>query len=533
VGKLNLKKLGRDKKRARKKKEEGGGGQKLIRRPQEGCTIIAVCPPNDEMDGLPYVKADQHFNVGGPGNKAPVFSLAEDNDGVWNPETLRQLDEINEIRRDKDKHVVDIEEGMECPVQEILEGSDPDLIHISEAIDDARADRMKRKDNHFWVYAPLRWATLENADKGKFEDVKLKEQRPFLLPAPPTAHLQLVEKIEEVVRVHKRDPTDPKDATLLKIKYFRGANKIMQYDVEYETESLVTPVTLPKPLRAAIKKMCVVGGEADPFRFIAGTVKDAEQIIDLIKGSVVIEEEDDDDKPGCWGDEDEYDPKDKFCKKCSFKDSCKTAAAGDDDDDDDEPEPEPEPEPKRKKKRKKAKKPDPEPEPDDEDDDEDDIPDFDDDDEDDDEDADDDDEDADDDDDEDANDEDDDDEDDDDEDDDDEDDDDEDEEPPFKKPKSKPKGKSKSKAKPRRKAKGRRAGKEEGEDEEPKAKGKGKSKPKSKPKSKAKGKGKAKPPVKEDDDEGEPAASEKVSAFRKKIAAKRKARVAAKKKGKK
>ena len=326
---ISIRRLGKARKAAHERKEASGGTSSL-KRVVEGITVIAICPPSDAMDGLPFVRADQHFRLA-PGVSRPAFSLAEDNTGIWHPETQRQLAEINDVRKESGKHVVDVsefvdaideEEPLECPIQAVLDGSDPDMYELSEALTSDRAKQMRRKENHFWVYVPLEFAPLD--DPYEFKEVKRADQRPFLLPAPQTLHLQLIEKVEEVVRVHDRDPTDPEEVTLFKIKYYQDSNGFMTYDVEFETMSLTEPVALSKGVRAQIRKMCVEEGDADPFRFIAATLQDAGQILKTLKGNAVREEPAGrgEDKPGCYGEPGEIDSDDPECQGCSFKKGC-------------------------------------------------------------------------------------------------------------------------------------------------------------------------------------------------------------------
>jgi len=390
---LNIKRIQKGKKRAadraEERKKKGGGGQSILRRLDVGVTMVAICPPHEEMDGVPYVQADQHFGLN-PGHRAPCFSLAEDNEGVWLDPVQEMLAKFNEKRAEQGKHVVSVEKGTRCPIQAIINGDDPDLLSLSSGITDEQAGRMKRKETYWFPYVPLAFAPLD--DEYNFSNLEVDDQRPWLLPAPPTLYMQLVSKIEKVVYEQERDPTDPMGATLFTIKYYKDNKGFWAYDVDIYSKTLVNPLKLPKGVRRQIKEMCVPGGAADPHRFIAGMLKDEEQIIAIIKGSAVEEKKAPagDDKPKCFGFDCE--PDDEECQACPHKKACAKKCKvpvppspgeslddeGSDDTEDEEPESEPEPKKKRKTRKKKAKpepEPEPEPEPDDDDDD-DDIPDF-------------------------------------------------------------------------------------------------------------------------------------------------------------
>ena len=319
---LNIKKLSSD--RARSEASQGSkfSGTKILRRLEPGVTTIWLPPPTSEMDDLPYVRADHHFGIAAlnPAIRYPVFCLEEDNDGVWHEATLREVERINAFRKEKGRSVTNLDPSAPCPLDAIVNGTDPELAHLSARLDEAQARSLSRKESYLFPYVPMAFATLSDPDRPT--PYTAKDMRPFLMPLPVTGYMDLIAKIEDVVRDAGKDPTDPEAGIFFKMKYFKNVNGFWSYEAGPDLKSLMAPTRLPKAVRVAVSTMCVPGGEACPFRYIAGNLKDATQILELVQAGGVSPStsKPDEDKPACFGvDPDSDDPE---CWVCPFKVGC-------------------------------------------------------------------------------------------------------------------------------------------------------------------------------------------------------------------
>lgn len=390
---LNLKKIAKQREEAKERREENSGFRKVLRYfSDNGYTKIAICPPNDQMDGVPWLVIEQAFiSSFTPAIKYPLISIAESNAEIWHPETQRQLKEINKVRKEKGRATVEVEKGEPCPLVAVQAGdveAFPGLLGLTE--DQLKKSRIQAP--MYLVYVPL---AFRKEPTDPWEDLPLAEQVPHLCPLPSSLGDELSATVATVVNDVGIDPTDPTACVPFVVRRFIGKNKFITYEASYDPSAIAKPVKLSKSTRSAIRRDCVPGGDCDPRKHLAWNLKDREELTRLIAGVATKEmTSEEKDRPACFGDIRDFEPDEPECQICPAKHECakslgkpappdpsskkedadaskakaKPKAAApvvepDEDEDEDEGEEEEEREPVVPATKRKAGKPEPEPEP--------------------------------------------------------------------------------------------------------------------------------------------------------------------------
>ena len=257
-----------------------------------GRTILYVAPPTEEMEGLPYVEAHVHRNVGAD-NKT-VICLREDNPLFANPAFAKYLKEKG------------VEIGV-CDVCDTIESDSP------TGFSDDKLKKMERKPTYVFPIVPL--FALEEGEKVPLPDV---ERFPRILMAGP----QIWDQVCDVIDV-EGNITNPDEAVLLMLQR-SGEKMTTKYVVKADSESLKAPIRIEKGIRAAVAQDVKPGGECDPLRILAVVfLKAAADVKKFLRGEMVETRravETGPSTPRCFGFD--CDPEDPECVSCPHKEKC-------------------------------------------------------------------------------------------------------------------------------------------------------------------------------------------------------------------
>jgi hypothetical protein len=277
--------------------ETAGQGGSVFYTWPEGHTLFYICPPTDEMKGLPYIKVLLHYSVGGK----TVVCLHEDNEVVRNPAIQEWLKKRN----------IEIPEGCGCPVCEL------DPAALPPGIDLEKYEKMEQTASFYFPIVP--WATVESGSAVLLPD---NERTPRLItPGYGKIYNAICDGFQA-----EGDITDPEAARLIHVVR-RGVGFKTKYPtVELYGETLRNPIRIPKPIRVAVAQDVRPGGECDPFRVLSNNIRPRGEIEKLLRGDRVETRraEADPGKPRCYGVG--VDPDDPDCKACALLAECAVKA---------------------------------------------------------------------------------------------------------------------------------------------------------------------------------------------------------------
>lgn len=288
-----------------------------------GKNCLYLCPPHENMEGIPFVMRGKHRNCG-PEGKTDFMCIS--NDG----KKLKQCPQCMEVK---------------------------DLYDSSRDSSKKKAGKMKRNQRFYWQIIDM--APLLEDDPAEMpdcfldfpdeEDTKTRKKR----GCKACEWLDSCEggikgwsigkKIQEPILDELEDLIDDEDVTNPKecrpVILRRKGEEAM--NTEYSGIKFSKPFSFPKEVIARIQENLIDLSEMS-------VPKDADQIKKLMTGDT--EEADDtddgeDDVPKCFG---KYDDDEDDCLKCDYSDPCEVEAEGENTknsktrDDDDNPKEEPE-----------------------------------------------------------------------------------------------------------------------------------------------------------------------------------------------
>jgi hypothetical protein len=264
----------------------------------EGTTVIYVAPPTKAMEPLPFVEVGIHYAVG-PGKGKPVVCLSPDNDAVWH-------DLVAAILR---KRKIEIDPKRGCGVCREIESDIP-----MAGLTDEKIDRMSIKSPaRIYPMVPM----FEIDDDNNRIPLPDPERIPRLVMASPVVHDTICDIIES-----EGDITRPDAAVLVRVRR-TGTGTDTRYKVAVDSETLKTPMRIPKPIRFLVEKAVVEGGSCDPYSIVGAFAKGHDTIEKLLKGESVETRraaEPEAGKPPCFGVD--CDPDEPDCMACEFKVDC-------------------------------------------------------------------------------------------------------------------------------------------------------------------------------------------------------------------
>lgn len=280
--------------RFRRRREESkqgrGGGQSFYKFP-EGRTVFYLCPPTADMSGVPFLEVNQHGQVGA-GKKMHVC-LDETNAILGDPVLAKLLAE-------KKLAVGD------CPTCGVVSGADPAPTGMSgEAV-----DAMDIRTNYPMLIIP--WGQIRS---GEFASYPEAERVPRIL----LAGYKLWDGVCAVIEL-EGDIT-AQDGAVLLVCLRKGTGLSTQYDVSAYSETIRSPLRLPKSQQAALRKAQESGGDGDLYRVVANLTKSADDVRKMLRGEATeTREAVDPGRPHCYAlDTDSDDPE---CQACPWKEPC-------------------------------------------------------------------------------------------------------------------------------------------------------------------------------------------------------------------
>ena len=252
---INIKRL-----RDRRSKQSSGGDRKSsdFWKPQDDTTtLLYIVPPNEDMDGIPYVEFEQYFVRSG-GRSTALVSLDRRNEALWNPATAEFIEPKG------------IEPGVRCPVAEHRErGIEGAIIER----DDPSIQRSRRAVLFYVI-------PIANIVDGEVESLPDSERvaRPYI--AGFTVWDGICEVIEE-----EGDITNPDAAIFVRLKKKKTgpANFDVEYKVSADSNSLRKPVKLKGSERDSLED-AQAKGDINPFRIVGAFAKSREDMISILRG---------------------------------------------------------------------------------------------------------------------------------------------------------------------------------------------------------------------------------------------------------
>ncbi len=298
-------------------------------KPEFGDTLIGIAPPPDGIDDDLGPAVIIHENFDATKQYSSTYCLDNDNGAVW----TRAFNDALQTR----KSPPDLQPG--CPLCGII-GGDTNL-------DPAFVDKLTTK-----VKYQFGLVVMGRIERGERVMAKRPQWKNWF--SGPMARNAIMDEIIEA----GRDITDPDNWTL--IRFTKSKNQrtgFIEYSARLDRETDVSPIKMPKPVRAAMIKAQQPGGILDLWKCLANFAKSAGQIKAVIAGEDPdVANQIDDDIPQCFGDSESYDPQDReYCAPCELKERCKIECVKNGS----KPEPELKPEPDPISKPKPSPKPEP------------------------------------------------------------------------------------------------------------------------------------------------------------------------------
>lgn len=287
---------------ARPKPGKGGGGD--LFKFGSGRTNVYVAPPTEDMDGLPYVVVEVHYNVT-PDGKQMVACLDPHNEVLWHPSTVDALKERGITLPDR--------KASTCPICE-------DVATLPKG--DAKGKRRRAKGQYLFAIIPM--STGGRRDRKDLPDDKAK-------PCATLVGYQVWDGICAVIEA-EADITNATEAILAAVTK-TGEQLDTEYTVAADSDTIREPLRLSKPQRAALRLAQEPGGDCDLFSVLAAFVKPADDVGRLMRGEKLDRKDapaEDSGLPTCYGYD--CDPKDPECVRCPHKvecaSECKVAVPG-------------------------------------------------------------------------------------------------------------------------------------------------------------------------------------------------------------
>ena len=261
-----------------------------------GTWILYVCPPSAAMGDYPCVEIDVHYGIGP--DRRMVACLARDS-FVHTDAAQAAIAARNErnIENGKPEWAVEVDADEGCPVCAAFEEGDDE----------------RRKQS--WLFNVIPIAFID--PKGRRTEVPEHERviRPWF------ASFKQREIVFDAIS-DAGDITDPNAATYVRITRVGTEFKTTRYSGGPDVETLRTPVTIPKPMRAAVR--AIESGENDLLNLAVASVRSFDTLADMVSGtSTEAEDTSSTAPPSCF--EKEHDARDPTCVKCPFKGPCATA----------------------------------------------------------------------------------------------------------------------------------------------------------------------------------------------------------------
>lgn len=285
----------------RKDRERRDGGPTW--KPQEGESIFYLCALHEGEEESNYVETGFHWNVGR--TKATIACL--------NPKRNPALSDERVVEWLK-KMGKDVSGG--CPVCEYIQ--EQDLWQNDE--DQARS--ISFNPRFYWLVIPVKHRKNVQDDWVEVSKLRVK---------PWCSGAGQWERISDFF-FSEGDITDVNNAVFISMNR-KGSRVNTKYELSLDTETLRSAASLPKTVKAEIKK-ALASEDFDLYKMAASDFVSRNEVKALLKGIEVEKEEaaeeatKEDSVKECFGDEDLYDEGDSECKECEFFSKCGIAVRG-------------------------------------------------------------------------------------------------------------------------------------------------------------------------------------------------------------
>jgi len=309
----------------KKQREERKKGKLNFKVPPEGWSRLALLPPHESMDGLPYVARGRHRSCG-PENKTEFICLRHEDQSPLND--CPQCEEVVRLYttgQERDKIIASKKRRnqryyWQCCSLEIMADNDPPKMpdcFLQFPADEDDEDQTKKRKK---VCSVCAW-----------KDDCVQGIMPFSMG------VLMFDDIVDLFEQAGDDITNLKALRGIKFKRTGEGQK-----TKYTGISLLATLEFPKAVRKHIEDNLIDLTLVSPSK----TKEEIKALMEGVETGKANDEDDNEETPDCYG---EYDPEMKKCGKCQFSDACEIEVSGkakksskDDDDDDEEP-------PKKKK----------------------------------------------------------------------------------------------------------------------------------------------------------------------------------------
>jgi len=304
----------------KKQREERKKGKLNFKVPPEGWSRLALLPPHESMDGLPYVARGRHRSCG-PENKTEFICLRHEDQSPLND--CPQCEEVVRLYttgQERDKIIASKKRRnqryyWQCCSLEIMADNDPPKMpdcFLQFPADEDDEDQTKKRKK---VCSVCAW-----------KDDCVQGIMPFSMG------VLMFDDIVDLFEQAGDDITNLKALRGIKFKRTGEGQK-----TKYTGISLLATLEFPKAVRKHIEDNLIDLTLVSPSK----TKEEIKALMEGVETGKANDEDDNEETPDCYG---EYDPEMKKCGKCQFSDACEIEVSGkakksskDDDDDDEEP----------------------------------------------------------------------------------------------------------------------------------------------------------------------------------------------------
>lgn len=243
-------------------------GRKDFWNPQEGDTLVYICPPCREDDRRNFYEVRVHYGIGA--KNGMVVCLDKNENGILtNPNIARFLG-------DKDL-------GEACPACKALDAG--------EITDAERMEAMRPN----WKYM---WAVIPVAHRTSARDA-WRPIEPQVVPM--FCGQQIWDGICEVF-ANEGNITDFNRAIYVRINR-KGTSKNSKYQVQGDSETMRRPIALPPEIQQMIATALAPGGSCDAYQLIGRITYPFKKALALLRGIEVDDVDEDEDKNEEKGDQ--------------------------------------------------------------------------------------------------------------------------------------------------------------------------------------------------------------------------------------
>jgi len=304
---IDIKRWNRDSERDESNRKSRGGNSDRLEPwaiHDVGRYIGFLVPPQEHMDGLPYVAYYVHKSV--PKGPKIICLEHEANLSLFDREDVQALF--------AERKNFDLKAGS-CPIESLNE-NEPTLL-----------GEMKDGFQYLMLFVP--WARLV-MDKETRQLVEVPYPEAERVPSWVWAGSQIYSALGEIL-AQEGDISDMDRGLLVQIhttKQVPDYYKVSAYKPSGAIKNATSwPFRLPKAQRFAVEKSCGPGKPGDPVAFFARMVKDNQTILDQFKGSRVKEEDvQDAGRPSCFAERAVFNKDDNIdCRPCVVFRDCAAA----------------------------------------------------------------------------------------------------------------------------------------------------------------------------------------------------------------